>query len=133
MTHNFKTGVTYKTRGGGRAWFIQNDSLGGMMPSLLFAHEDGVQHHGVDGSHLSASEETLWDIIDPWEESLEEIDVANMWVVVLINRQKNLLAIDCIFPEKPESWDESHVAIIRVSEWEAIKRGERKLIKGEGL
>lgn len=38
MTHNFKTGVTYKTRGGDKAWYV-----GRMQTSeaTVFDHKDG--------------------------------------------------------------------------------------------
>lgn len=116
MTHNFKTGVTYKTRGGERAYYCGVSFYGD--PLFLVQRSNG-KFEGV-----------VWaDIIGLWEESPEEIDVANMWVHV---RYCGAQYAAEIWPEdgKPAEYT---IAIIRVSEWEAIKRGDRKLIKGEGL
>lgn len=133
MTHNFKTGATYKTRIGQRAWFIgcKPDSYNGDHP-LVFMVGDSVFTYREDGKSAGWSE---LDIIGTWEESPEEIDVANMWVA--IKRDDAGCVIEChagiYAPTLPRKFDKDIIAIIRVFEWEAIKRGERKLKVGEGL
>lgn len=136
MTHNFKTGVTYKTRGGSRAWFIGVAS--GLTWPYVFKHEDFsvVTQHDEEGNLMPEGtySEDDCDIIGTWEESPEEIDVANMWVAIVRHKKNgSIMANRRMYADKPANLPADTIAFIRVSEWEAIKRGERKLIKGEGL
>lgn len=122
MTHNFKTGVTYKTQNGACVTYIGD--------SVAYKHEDIIICEYL-GDPVSISAK---DIIGIWEDEPDEIDVANMWVCIVRHKTNgSIVAQRRMYADKPSPMSADTIAIIRVSEWEAIKRGERKLIKGEGL
>lgn len=143
MTHNFKTGVTYKTRGGGKVWFIGEAKKTGALP-LAFENEAGnIASYTVRGEYFGDSM-SKDDIIGIWEDEPEQIDVANMWVsiqqyvagdgsMVIDTIQQDGFNVFMQHRETKPKAEPNTIAIIRVHEWEAIKRGERSLIKGEGL
>lgn len=124
--HDFEVGKAYRTQCGKKAWFVANGRGLGYPIFEYREPDDNSVFSNVGFFHESK-------IIGQWEEPSKEIDVANMWVAVT-ERAGHIIAHRKVYRDKPESsLPANTIAIIRVSEWEAIKRGERKLIRGEGL
>ena len=181
MTHSFKTGVTYKTRGGEKAWYV-GESQNPARP-LVFEHERSYfREYTKDGYWDAELFPERLDIIGLWEdepkgEDMTAADVDERWMQTLCNIKRSGDALDAAEKElvigatlkaleslkKPEEIDVANMwvgiwesegqlfetgwhrdvgilrdrtdlhTIIRAHEWEAIKRGERKLKIGEGL
>lgn len=127
MTHNFKIGVAYKTQSGKKVTYIGD---GVHLNYPVFEYESHISYNGThEVRHVPEPE-----IIGLWEDEPEEIDVADMWVPIDLHKDGSVCAGDC-YATKEDALvlEGANLAVIRVREWSAIKRGERKLIKGEGL
>jgi hypothetical protein len=139
MTHNFKTGVTYKTKGKihsveslcippYKCWYVGVAKDG----RLVFDHDiDGICYHNPDGRYILEFNDHR-HVIGLWEDTQEEIDVANMCVAIK-RKDGSVMAWRRMYSERPSNLPADTIAFIRVSKWEAIKRGERKLNIGEGV
>ncbi len=128
MTHNFKTGVTYKHRDGRPVTYI-GDGVNYNQP--VFEYE-GM---GLCGMFPNAGHFPESDIIGLYEDEPEEIDVANMWVGIRYSVDGHCILATMLWRTRElllEAYNDL-IAAYQVREYEAIKRGERKLRIGEGL
>jgi len=148
MTDFTKPGY-YKMRNGEKAWVAGVVPKKTLLDTIVGIARGTATIWLMDGRGPSV--DTAYDLISPWEDppavvewdamlhsrqertdKAEEIDVGDYWVSIWEMPAGSISEGGVIMLKKPIS-RKGIIAIIHVHEWEAILRGDRKLIKGEGL
>lgn len=134
----------YRTRDGNKAYIgfnireIDKECVGESAGSDQFLFRGAtkgcaISSWTVEGNWCDSGEESEHDLVAPWEDEQEEIDVGAMWVGVYHpDGDKRWIDITTPISEMAVvsgSW----IAIVTVSDWIDIQQGKRKLIVGEGL
>lgn len=124
----------YKLRNGGKAWIHKADTG---EPSFhgYYIDVNGTAYcsYWTSSGAAGFSGHRAEDIVSDWHEpeKPETLNVADMWVIV-DHYPDGSMAVSHPHTSKPLPLS-SAVSILRVRDWEAVKRGEREFVIGEGL
>jgi len=128
----------YKTRDGRKA-FVQYETNHNIVGHICAdAGINNVTFWFMSGS-FAAVDQHGKDLVAPWEDEQEEIDVSAMWVAVFDYIDGGYsMSTAYKTKEKLKEFlepleEECAIAIVTVKDWQAIQQGKRKLIAGEGL
>lgn len=129
----------YRTKKGSKVYIGYRRDNKLFVGNLCYKSGDGITSYwtetGINHDCKDYSGEKYRNIVAEWEEQ-KEIDVANMWVCVWQNTEKDCLQrsaamytnMDAAYPIRSET-----IAFVTVKDWSDICAGKRNLLIGEGL